>query len=203
MKKGANLIAVLAVSTAFLAGGTVAAQEPSPSPTHVDEQTARPSSPGDDIKVHGHWTIDVQNPDGKLASHNEFENACMSCGRALGLILSRQASPSWEIALSGAPNDICEYNGSTIFCDVMETDRPVAPGTANAVFQTLTLSTAGLTFILHGNLVATFDGQINVASSRAYLTTAGVLPFSSRTLSTPIPVAAGQTVYVTVTFSFS
>jgi hypothetical protein len=27
------------------------------------------------IKVHGHWTIEVRNPDGKLISHTEFENA--------------------------------------------------------------------------------------------------------------------------------
>jgi len=26
------------------------------------------------IKVHGHWTIDVKNPDGTLASHSDFEN---------------------------------------------------------------------------------------------------------------------------------
>lgn len=26
------------------------------------------------IKVHGHWTIEVRNPDGKLVSHTEFEN---------------------------------------------------------------------------------------------------------------------------------
>jgi hypothetical protein len=27
------------------------------------------------IKVHGHWTIEVRNPDGKIVSHTEFENA--------------------------------------------------------------------------------------------------------------------------------
>jgi len=28
--------------------------------------------------VHGHWTIDVREPDGTLVSHNEFENALVS-----------------------------------------------------------------------------------------------------------------------------
>ena len=27
------------------------------------------------IKVHGHWTIEVRNPDGKVVTHTEFENA--------------------------------------------------------------------------------------------------------------------------------
>jgi hypothetical protein len=29
----------------------------------------------DGLKVHGHWTIDVRNPNGTLASHREFENS--------------------------------------------------------------------------------------------------------------------------------
>ena len=27
------------------------------------------------IKVHGHWTIEVRNPDGSVATHREFENS--------------------------------------------------------------------------------------------------------------------------------
>jgi len=38
---------------------------------------AKPGGRGshDGIKVHGHWTIEVRNPDGTLVSHTEFENA--------------------------------------------------------------------------------------------------------------------------------
>ena len=38
---------------------------------------AKPPAKGqhEGIKVHGHWTIEVRNPDGKLVSHTEFENA--------------------------------------------------------------------------------------------------------------------------------
>ncbi|MGC2530119.1 MAG: hypothetical protein WA639_20420, partial [Candidatus Acidiferrum sp.] len=37
----------------------------------------RPASrgPSEGIQVHGHWTIEVRNPDGKVVSHTEFENA--------------------------------------------------------------------------------------------------------------------------------
>src|SRR5713226_6208411 len=32
------------------------------------------------IKVHGHWTIDVRNPDGTLVTHREFENSLAASG---------------------------------------------------------------------------------------------------------------------------
>src|SRR2546423_15522419 len=42
------------------------------------------ASPGrgqqEGIKVHGHWTIEVRNPDGTLVTHREFENALTSLG---------------------------------------------------------------------------------------------------------------------------
>jgi hypothetical protein len=166
---------------------------------------ARPSSPGDGIKVHGHWTIDVHNPDGKLASHNEFENACVQCGQALGIILSRQYGFTWRVFLQGTPAP-CAYNGSPIDCSLLEVGSPVFPDFANNVFATLGLSanTAGGTFTLNGSFVATFDGQISSAESITTINGgAANFNFSQRTLGTPIQVAAGQTVYVTVTFSFS
>jgi hypothetical protein len=38
------------------------------------------------IKVHGHWTIEVKNPDGKVATHREFENALVGAGGAATLV---------------------------------------------------------------------------------------------------------------------
>ena len=54
---------------------------------------ARPpaSAPHEGIKVHGHWTIDVRDPDGRLASHTDFENnLCLS-----------QSGGSGDFALAG------------------------------------------------------------------------------------------------------
>lgn len=34
------------------------------------------------IKVHGHWTIEIRNPDGSLASHSEFENSLEGRGKS-------------------------------------------------------------------------------------------------------------------------
>lgn len=48
---------------------------------------AKPSAKGqhEGVKVHGHWTIEVRNPDGKLVSHTEFENALVQPGGAENL----------------------------------------------------------------------------------------------------------------------
>ena len=65
-------------------------------------ETAKPSEldkPGHDgIKIHGHWVIDVRNPDGKVVQHRDFENslvtngAAMSGDQILAALLSGNAS---------------------------------------------------------------------------------------------------------------
>jgi hypothetical protein len=56
------------------------------------------------IKVHGYWTIDVRNPDGKVTAHREFENAVQGGGQSfLGGALGAEYSPGgMAIALNGA-----------------------------------------------------------------------------------------------------
>jgi hypothetical protein len=59
------------------------------------------------IKIHGHWTIEVKNPDGKLVTHREFENTLTPAGaQTLADILSGQNFVgSWAVAVvsSGTP----------------------------------------------------------------------------------------------------
>jgi hypothetical protein len=54
------------------------------------------------VTVHGHWTIDVKNPDGKLVTHTEFENALVVPGGAQNLtqlLLGEQVPGGYEITL--------------------------------------------------------------------------------------------------------
>ena len=47
-------------------------------PAVARNSSGKPSAPEgqrEGITVHGHWAIEVRNPDGKLVSHTEFENA--------------------------------------------------------------------------------------------------------------------------------
>jgi hypothetical protein len=205
MKKRAGMVASLTVSTMFMAGGIVAAQEPSQSPAHADEQHGRRASRGDDIAVHGHWMIEVRNPDGTLASHNEFENACVFCGDVVSQVLAKQASVAyWTLQLTGGgTSGPCTNSiGQPSQCYLIEPGS-VDPGRENDIFPTLALTATGGTFSLAGNFAATANGQIIDVGSRVGTTLIAQTLFSFRALSTPIQIALGQRVYVTVTFSFS
>jgi hypothetical protein len=52
-------------------------ESPVPALAQTATTAAKPSGNRmhEGITVHGHWTIEVRNPDGKLASHTEFENS--------------------------------------------------------------------------------------------------------------------------------
>jgi hypothetical protein len=43
-------------------------------------QLSHAGGPQEGIKVHGHWIIDVKNPDGTLVKHNTFENSLVYDG---------------------------------------------------------------------------------------------------------------------------
>ena len=58
------------------------------------------------IGVHGHWTIEVKNPDGTLAKHVEFENGlCIGTGapgEQSRLLTGGGAVGGWEIKLGNS-----------------------------------------------------------------------------------------------------
>jgi len=77
--------------------------------TEAAASTAQSPSKGpqEGIKIHGHWTIEVKNPDGKLVTHREFENTLTSAGaQTLADVLSGQTFVgSWAVTVvsSGTP----------------------------------------------------------------------------------------------------
>src|SRR6185295_728382 len=79
------------------------------------------------IKVHGHWTIDVKNPDGSLVSQYVFENA-LEDGTILSQMLSRTKVPGewgvylWQVG-SGLRKPCPSYfNGACVIGEVGGTD---------------------------------------------------------------------------------
>jgi hypothetical protein len=181
------------------------------------------------INVHGHWVMEVRNPDGTLAERREFDNALAPGGGALlAQWLTRQGSPArWSIELGNyalpGPCRGGTFNGfPTDYCwivDAAATPRP--PGTA--VFPTLTAALGGTNanqVILTGSATALVQGQIEYVATRqgtcvattapAQCNVAGtVLQFTVHDLRNsqgqpaPLSVAAGQIIQVTVTISFS
>jgi hypothetical protein len=84
------------------AGQTAAAERESPS-------SGKPGNEG--IKVHGHWVIDVKNPDGSLAGHRDFENSLADGGQLLvGLLSGYFVAGGYDITLIG---DVCPPTGGS------------------------------------------------------------------------------------------
>src|SRR5690348_825570 len=79
---------------------------------------------GQGIKVHGHWVIEVRNPDGGVVERREFENALTAVGaRQLALLLARTASSGhWMVSFrqSGQVPGPCPGGLSGSVCMIVE-----------------------------------------------------------------------------------
>jgi hypothetical protein len=140
------------------------------------------------IGVHGHWTIEVKNPDGTLARHVEFENGlCIGSGDQLlaQMLGGGGAVGGWEIKLgnpsipTGTPGPACggvlDLGGSLLFILEQNNDSGSTSGTCAAVhsafstiycFPTLNPPTTG------GNSVS-LSGQFTVPTGSTQITAVG------------------------------
>lgn len=126
-RRAVSSVAVLGLSAAVvlapaLAPGQAQAAGPKPEkPSMAAAQPANGSAPliagqhaetpsgtekpkagreGEGIHVHGHWVIEVRNPDGTLAQRREFENALADGGNLLeSLLLGTETPGAWTIIL--------------------------------------------------------------------------------------------------------
>ena len=88
--------------------------------------------------MHGHWTIEVRDPDGALKTHREFENSLTFFGPAnLAAAMGRAATTGlWEVNAGNSTGGPCLLS-NPVPCFVVESSDPL--GTSNA-FHTLTVS---------------------------------------------------------------
>lgn len=169
----------------------------------------------DDIKIHGHWKIEVWGVDGSLVSRIKFENALASVSgpKVLAQLLARQATQGyWEVDLYGGPNDvICTPYTSAHLCVISE---PATSFFADSRNLSLKPDAPGATFTLAGSVAAQHDANILWVATAVHLcpTTATPAtpcsepsnqPFTTASLSPAVSVAAGQTIQVTITFGYS
>jgi hypothetical protein len=88
----------------MLCGGQAGLAQQSAGQAATEEKAATaPAKPGGEgIKVHGHWIIDVRNPDGSLAQHRDFENSLQDGGQFLtGLVSGYSVLAGYYIVLVG------------------------------------------------------------------------------------------------------
>jgi len=200
-------IALCAVTSAALGTAGVCQTQPKSQPTKsapaaapaAQEATAtesRDTGLNTGIKVHGHWVIEVKNPDGKVVSHREFENKLEQAtgGPTIAQILGGTAlSGEFAIALPVAcSSDLFCVLGETggvpasdlavtITSDVSSafgnnnnlTCVGAAAGTCTASLQA---SVSGGSIVLSGTVVPVIGGNIaGVESYMASCSNTGVL----------------------------
>jgi hypothetical protein len=212
-----NVMRVFSLAVLCLAVGFgQARQEEKP----VEQKPAKPGSGAkpEGIKVHGHWIIDIRNPDGSLATHREFENSLQPTGgpALLSSLARLDVTGLWQVNLQG---NVCTGN----FCNLYESNEPVSGPSA---FLTLTvgLGVAGPNngmLVLNGSFTAPQSGIISGVFTAFDFCTQGVLPanctaqngtrvvFTGVTTSaipatfSAVSVTGGQFVQVTVLISLT
>ena len=225
---GLAAIAVVALMLTFvvLPGGSAAVRSPETASVGivapeamVQEVASRPGGPQEGIAVHGHWTIEVRNPDGSLVECREFDNALGILGiEALTKILARQAAlGSWLIRIGGTPGP-CQGVASPTYCAMGEPGVPGFP-VSSTNFYTLTATLVGTQasskLVLSGSVTAANDSTIEWVKTQLHIcgpnvspddcaTSIGTWPdFTLTGLSPSVSVQAGQIIMVTVEISFS
>lgn len=179
-------------------------------PSTAARSAAEPNDPGSPdarrsvVTVLGHWTIEVFEPDGRLKSRYEFDNALEETGPlTLVSILARQFSVGlWGIILNGS--------GCDVTCNIVESRSTLA---ADHTFRTLTVAASANTITLTGTASAVTDGTILVVRTENFRCSPGTAPASPctspsatfitrRDLDPPLAVSMGQQIQVTVRLSF-
>ena len=98
-----------------------------PATAQEEENTAAAGKPdGNGIKIHGHWVLEVKNPDGKLVDRREFNNSLVTGGtylsgdQLLAAILTGDLTPGgFAVTLiTGSttgldPTTLCQINTNT------------------------------------------------------------------------------------------
>lgn len=147
----------------------------------------KPSSDGshEGIKVHGHWTIEVRNPDGTLVTHREFENSLVSGGTFVltNCLVNGCPQTPWSVLLvPAASNTICSS-----ICTL--------PATASITFLTSRQGVA-----LSATVTAAAAGAISQVETSFGPAPTGIFTIANIT---PVAAAAGQIIQVSVLISFS
>ena len=119
--------------------GAVMDVDPGASGSSVDAEAANEVASasggeyGEGINVHGHWTIEVRDPDGGLVERREFDNALIGGSVLAEIVGGLSVQGVWSITLRAiSGNSPC----GTV-CGIFESSFPLSGQT---VFKTLSVS---------------------------------------------------------------
>lgn len=200
----AAVVIVVAVALGLVLGLTGGGQKQSTEGAQASLASA--GMPSEGIQVHGHWTIDVKNPDGSLASHHEFENAYVG-----GIVLSYfmggyRSTGTMEVDLTAS-----SPSGNLAIIESSCPHSTPPPG----YFYNPQKSVPSIALHLHGTAQAVVTTSIVSVSTVVYSCSSNVLPSACNcsngspfqvtltTLPQPIPVQQDQEIVVNIDISFS
>jgi len=162
-----------------------AEEENAPAQRSTAEENSQRGGPHEGIKVHGHWTIEVRNPDGTMVTHQEFENSLQASGATvLANVLNSGSVPGgWVIVLDGIPTSpwLSQPNGLDLSVNVSDTSALILPSgfsffhlplpDSNMFFNLISTSTGNGQLVLSGSALAAQSGSVSIVST--YLDTCG------------------------------
>jgi len=182
------------------------------------------------IKVHGHWIIDVRNPDGTLAEHRDFENSLVGSNDVLGFLYGSEVPSDYAVYFTGTPSACAPPGGTSYDCDIVH-NLSVLPanvrcsGNGDYCVTGLTITPtfgSNPSLVMAGSLTATQSGNVTTVgtfigicgSPTTTLTTvsasscaAGNSGYGYGALTqasiTSVPIMFGQIIQITVTITFS
>jgi len=162
------------------------------------------------IKVHGDWVIEVRNPDGSIAARHEFQNALVGNDLLVSLLLKRIElrgfslglhTPQSGTMLIGQPGNRAAQNGAVATSTNLEARSfalPYSPSRLELVGSVVAPAIEGGQWQV--SRVSSFLHYDMVISGNVQEQAQGL---TSKSLTEPIVVLAGQIVQVTVRIGFS
>lgn len=167
------------------------------------------------VNVHGHWKIEIFNPDGTRASVTEFDNALVDSTYLIVLTRGTAVHSSWGIELDSTATDPCDDGaGGSEVCRIGESGANYGSITLHS--SNLLFSPTGTGFELSGSVTASYSSTINNVTTASSFCLADTTPsvcrtspnniwryFTAATIASPPSVVPGQLIQVTVTISFS
>jgi hypothetical protein len=213
----AAVVVAVAAVTLGLVFGLTGSQPQSTQP--IQASLAPAGAPSEGVQVHGHWTIDVRNPDGSLVNHQEFENSLDSTGNiTLAKVLSgNMTAGPWRIWLVTNPFAFRVENDQPAQVGMIEEPCPAStsPTWLNHFYNLTKKGWADGSITLNGSAIAQADGNITAVATRLDLCPNSVPPslcnctqtsmeYGAFTLASVAltPLLEGQQVSVEVTLSF-
>jgi hypothetical protein len=130
------------------------------------EAEATPQKSGiEGVRIHGHWVIDVKNPDGKVTEHREFDNSLVTNNSAL------QDSTGDQLLAGLLSGALSIGDPAIAFISTPTGMMPAQPGPPAFCVAPISNLTCDVFYTVAGSFFSTTAQNFDVQSGSPYATT--------------------------------